>query len=438
MARDTLTGSRIRERRIMAGMKQSELARIAGISASYLNLIEHNRRRIGGKLLLSISQILNVEPSLLTEGAEATLIATLREAAQDRGRAEDGAAGPPPETALLEEFAGRFPGWAWLLADGQRRIDALERTVETLTDRMTHDPHLAASLHEMLSTVTAIRSTASILAEPAEIEPEWRDRFHRNLNEDSKRLAESSQALVRYLDTVDDVSSDLGSPQEEVDAFLGAHAWHFPALETGGTPDDVMRDNALGAVSRYLVRQVLDRYVADAEALPMGRLLDALEQVGPEPLSLSLRTGCDPARVMRRLASLPDSAGAGWFGLAACDASGTLTMRKAAKDFPLPRYGAACALWPLFTALSRPNVVLSQELEQTGRDPAMYQAYAIAQPVGTPQLNRDPLLEAHMLLIPRVAEEIGDAPLRVGVSCRICPRTDCEGRREPSILDGSF
>ena len=127
MARDTLTGSRIRERRIMAGMKQSELARIAGISASYLNLIEHNRRRIGGKLLLSISQILNVEPSLLTEGAEATLIATLREAAQDRGRAEDGAAGPPPETALLEEFAGRFPGWAWLLADGSMRLSARSR-----------------------------------------------------------------------------------------------------------------------------------------------------------------------------------------------------------------------------------------------------------------------------------------------------------------------
>ena len=76
MARDTLTGSRIRERRSIAGMRQADLARQVGISASYLNLIEHNRRRIGGKLLLDIAQVLGVEPSMLTQGAEAALIAT--------------------------------------------------------------------------------------------------------------------------------------------------------------------------------------------------------------------------------------------------------------------------------------------------------------------------------------------------------------------------
>ena len=79
MPRESLTGSRIRERRSMAGLKQADLARQIGISASYLNLIEHNRRRIGGKLLVNIAQALGVEPSMLTEGAEATLIATLRE-----------------------------------------------------------------------------------------------------------------------------------------------------------------------------------------------------------------------------------------------------------------------------------------------------------------------------------------------------------------------
>ena len=76
--REGLTGSRIRERRVMAGLKQAELAQQSGISASYLNLIEHNRRRIGGKLLLNIAHALGVEPQALTEGAEAALFATLR------------------------------------------------------------------------------------------------------------------------------------------------------------------------------------------------------------------------------------------------------------------------------------------------------------------------------------------------------------------------
>ncbi len=141
MTRDALTGSRIRERRVMAGQKQADLAKRIGISASYLNLIEHNRRRIGGKLLLNIAAALGVEPTALTEGAEAALIATLREAADDARLSG-------PEATRADEFAGRFPGWADVLATAQRRIATLERTVETLTDRLAHDPHLAAPLPE--------------------------------------------------------------------------------------------------------------------------------------------------------------------------------------------------------------------------------------------------------------------------------------------------
>ena len=73
--REGLTGSRIRERRTIAGLRQADLARQVGISASYLNLIEHNRRKIGGKLLLEIARALKVEPQVILEGAEAALIA---------------------------------------------------------------------------------------------------------------------------------------------------------------------------------------------------------------------------------------------------------------------------------------------------------------------------------------------------------------------------
>ena len=46
---ESLTGSRIRERRLALGVKQGALAQQVGVSASYLNLIEHNHRKIGGK-----------------------------------------------------------------------------------------------------------------------------------------------------------------------------------------------------------------------------------------------------------------------------------------------------------------------------------------------------------------------------------------------------
>ncbi|HEU0221365.1 MAG TPA: helix-turn-helix transcriptional regulator, partial [Paracoccaceae bacterium] len=55
MAR-SLAGLRIRERRTALGLTQVELAARAGISPSYLNLIEKNRRGAAGRVLLALAR----------------------------------------------------------------------------------------------------------------------------------------------------------------------------------------------------------------------------------------------------------------------------------------------------------------------------------------------------------------------------------------------
>ncbi len=428
---------------MIAGLRQSEVARRAGISASYLNLIEHNRRRIGGKLLLDIAQVLGVEPSSLSEGAEAALITLLREA-----RAADPMAGAEPDA--LEDLAGRFPGWARLLAGRHRRVVDLEHTVETLTDRLAHDPHLAAALHDMLSTVTAIRATAGILADTRELEPEWRDRFHRNINEDSARLANSSQALVTYLDEAGETDAALSSPQEELEAFLGAHGYHFESLED--VPDGASGSERIAAIlkegqerlhsasAQAMARSYLERYLEDARCLPMRRLTRALPRFGADPAALSQALNADLATVMRRLAVLPESAGVGPVGLVSCDASGTLILRKPLAGFALPRFGGACPLWPLFQALSRPLSPIRQVVRQSAREGGLFLTYAVSQPCarrGDPL--SDPLYEAYMVMLPLDGVRQDDrSPLELGVNCRICPRESCAGRREPSILTDGF
>ncbi|WP_417718836.1 short-chain fatty acyl-CoA regulator family protein [Salipiger sp.] len=431
MARDTLTGSRIRERRIILGMKQADLAREADISASYLNLIEHNRRRIGGKLLLRIAGVLAVEPSILTEGAEAALIASLREAA---GRARDSSA----ELDRVDEFAGRFPGWARLLAENRARIDTLERTVETLTDRLAHDPHLADSLHEILSTVTAIRSAASILVEPGGVDPDWQRRFHRNIHEDSARLADSSRSLAAYLEAEGQAAAGRGTPQEEVDAVLEAQAYHIAALDAGESVAAVLPvlGGDLTPMARALLARVLGRYAEDAARMPLDAVLGALDRTGADPLKLSRAFGTDPACAMRRLATLPPDAPCGAVGLAICDASGALTFRKPLPDFPIPRFGADCPLWPLFPALSRPMTVLVRLLRSAGRQTGTVRAFAVAHPATLPEANREPVYEAHMMIAP-VRHGPEDTVEEVGVTCRICPRTGCPARREPSLMGGA-
>lgn len=418
----------------MAGLKQADLARQIGISASYLNLIEHNRRRIGGKLLVNIAHALGVEPSMLTEGAEATLIATLREAAADAEITAD-------ETDRADEFAGRFPAWAEVLASAHRRIASLERTVEILSDRLTHDPHLAASVHELLSTAAAIRSTAQILAEPGELEREWRDRFHRNLNEDSLRLAESCKALVDYLDESGAAEEKRGVPQEELEAFVAASGYHYPELETSGTAVDALVQNSpelTTGAARQITAEVLGRYAVDARKMPLARMKEALDRVGFSPLALSEIFATDLASVLRRLASMPPEVLPDPVGLVTCDAAGSLLFRKPVDGFAVPRFGATCPLWPLFTALARPLTPLRRTLTQEGRGAAAFDAFSIAQPVGSRDFNQDPLFQATMLIRRIPGGRAEETPEAVGSTCRVCPRSACQARREPSILSEGF
>lgn len=435
MPESSMVGSRIRERRILSGLRQTELAQQAGISPSYLNLIEHNRRRIAGKTLLKLAEALEVEPSLLSEGAEATLIAGLREAAGDNS--SDGA-----ELERIEEFAGRFPGWARLLTDQFRRSETLEQTVQTLTDRLAHDPHLADSLHEVISTVTAIRSTASILVDIKELEPEWRARFHRNINEDSRRLAEGAEALVRYLESAPDTEAEIRSPQDELHAFLSDNGYRFDDLENGGGEAAIERlvesgEGLTSEAGRSLARAALHGYRSDAEALPRARLEAAVAKHGVAPARLCEELQMHAACVFRRLVSVsPDLAGP--VGLVTCDGSGSLIFRKPIDGFAVPRAAGGCALWPLFQVLGQPLQAVEARITQAGRDRETVTAYAVAEQVSPAGFGQMARYHAHMLLVPDRARG-SDTPARdVGVTCRVCPLNDCPARREPSIIAKGF
>ena len=434
-----LTGNRIRDRRIAMGLRQLELAKAAGISASYLNLIEHNRRRIGGKLLLEISRVLEVDPTHLSQGAEAGLLDALSRAASARPEIT-------AETQNAAEFSGRFPGWAALLAEQQERVETLERTVTALTDRLTHDPQLAASMHEVISVVTAIRSTSAILAGSDDIDPEWQSRFHRNMYEDSQRLAESAQGLVQYLDATDDGATEVGLtlPQEHLESWLAARNYVVEELERDTTISIdafLPNQNDLNAApaTQALAQEHLSQYQDDARVIPTGPALDVLAQYGLSPTHFAQHFGCDLAVVFRRLSVILAQQGKA-VGLVACDSSGTLTFRKPIEGFAVPRYGAACPLWPLFQALSRPMSPIRAVVEQSGHVPRRFQTYAIALPSSAVDFAAPTVFQATMLIVP---EEIADIPSgaginRIGSSCRICPRTACSVRREPSILQDGF
>ena len=415
MPRGALTGSRIRDRRVQAGLKQADVAKAAGISASYLNLIEHNKRRIGGKVLADIAKALGCDVTVLSEGAEAALIGALREAA----------AGSGAELAKLEEFAGRFPGWAALTAGQHERIGAIQGRVEALNDRLAHDPNLSAALHELLTAVTAIRSTTSILAGTEDLDPNWVRRFLATLDAEGRRLAGGAEALVRYFDASGPAAIEPGTPQEEVEAFFEARGWHLDEIEQGAAPQAVVSraEELRSSAGRALAFAAVERYAEDARRLPLAALAPF---VSSPPGAITERFGASPDVVLRRLAMVPGREA----GLVIADGAGAITFRRPISGFPLPKQGAGCGLWPLYQALTRPAQPLRATLEMPGDAPRRMRAEAVAMPRGGGDFGAPTVFETTMLLTPTT-----DAPGHpVGSTCRICPREVCPARREPSIL----
>ena len=428
MPQRQLTGTRIRSRRLDRGVSQSDLASRIGISASYLNLIEHNRRRIGGKILNDIARELGLEAAVLSDGVEAGLVDALRAAAAHQP-------GAGAETDQTEEFAARFPGWSAVVAGQARRLAELEERVTAMSDRLAHDPHLDTALHEVISVVTAIRSTASILVGSDGLDQDWQGRFHRNLHGDSLRLADASQALAAYLDTPKEEGRATFSPVEDVERFLERLGHHLPDLEGPEpvmSPQEIARDGiGLTAPGRQLAEVWLRQYRADALALPLDPLRDAARDLGHDPAAIAEALQVPLVTVLRRLAALPDDGDHPEMGLAICDGAGALLHFKPSLGFALPRTGPGCPLWPLYQALGRPGQALRSVVAMPGASAPRLTCYALAEPQGPVRFDAPPVVISTMLV---VADAAASAARPVGRTCRICPLPACAARREPSIL----
>ena len=422
MAERALTGTRVRNRRLDRGLRQAAVAKAVGISGSYLNLIEHNRRRIGAKLLGDLARVLEVDQAVLEDETSASIIAPLNIAA-----AEFPEAGV--EDAMAEELVARFPGWAGLIAAQQARIAQLNEKVEALGNRLAHDTQISASLHEVISTATSIRSTASILVETPDLDREWRARFHGNIDGDSARLAQSSQALLGLLDVeVAGVGDDATTAIEQAEAIWAAKGFHIPELEAG---ENMIWPDAPSDIVTQILTDWAMSYSKDAAQLPLSDFQTAAAQVAYDPARLAARFGVPLEVILRRLAQLATRASTPPMGIVRCDGAGVVTFQKPILDFRLPRAGAACPLWPLFQAFSQPGRAVRAVVRMSGPARTPFECFAIANPIGAVSFSAEPRYEAVMLVRPSRTE---DPPSIVGPGCRICPVQDCASRRQPSVL----
>jgi transcriptional regulator with XRE-family HTH domain len=408
----SLMGTRLRERRLALGRKQGEVALAAGISAAYLNLIEHNRRAVGGDVLGRLSGVLGMDAAAFSDAAEAAMLADLRQSAASVGA-------DAPE---VQAFLARFPVWAEIVAAQARRLAGLERSLAALNDRINHDPHLSTTLHDLLSAATAVRATVDILDDPGDIDAKQLARFQHNLAQDSTRLTQGARALVAYLDQGAQAASAL-TPQDEVTGWLAVRGWHLAEAEQGEIDFAGIATLATDA-AREMARRFAEQAVADAIAMPLA----VVAQMPPDPVQIAQTCGVDVLAACRRIASLPGAIA----GLVMCDGAGAITFRRDLPGFALPRAGAGCALLPLYTALCRPMQPVEAVVRTTGQPPQHFLLRAFCQTYLPRQFGGPERRAAAMLILPAPA---GSVPqITVGPTCRICAIDNCDLRREPSIL----
>jgi hypothetical protein len=192
-----------------------------------------------------------------------------------------------------------------------------------------------------------------------------------------------------------------------------------------------------------LTRRALASYAASALLMPYAAFVKAVDATGydVEALARQFRTSFE--QTAHRLTTL-QKAGAERvpFFFIRVDQAGNISKRLDGAGFPFARHGGACPLWSVHTVFLTPGQIQTQWLEL----PDGKRFFSIARTVmaggggyGRPRVQRAVALacaaeDADRLVYTRVRPEMrADAATPIGISCRLCQRTDCMSRAVPPV-----
>lgn len=224
-ANDIPIGQRVRERRRELNLTQGELARRVGMSVSYLSLIEHDKRTIGGRLLQRLARALETGLDALSDVSDSRVAQELTGIFSDSLFDPDDLGSRP-----AQRLVGTDPALGRAMLRLYRAYAEARGQVEALSHRLHQDPVLLELSHQILSRVTSVRSVSELLVEVEDIPPERRRRFHDSLAQESRNLGDVIAALLDVLNSAAS-SRETGNPADEVDDFIIDHNNYFPALE---------------------------------------------------------------------------------------------------------------------------------------------------------------------------------------------------------------
>src|SRR5437588_2332171 len=168
-------GRTVRRLRTERNLSQQALANRLGISASYLNLIEHDQRAVSGTLLIKLAEMFHLDLATLSGSQERRLEIGLREAFSDPllgvdavPEAEIGAlagSGPNAARAVLALYrawrVAREDAGGIALPSGRRILLPNEEARDLFSERANHFPTLEAAAEAIVADLGATPAEAN-------------------------------------------------------------------------------------------------------------------------------------------------------------------------------------------------------------------------------------------------------------------------------------
>ncbi len=460
-ARNPKLGSTIRRLRRENGLTQARMAEQLGISAPYLNLIEHNQRNVTATLLLKLADLFGLQLADIAQDDDTQLLSDLMEAFGDpvfgghdvlNTDIRDLVSGNPTAARAvltlydsyrrgqndLATLADRLGGEEIEAGGAQRRDLPSEAVSDMIQTNGNHFP-------ELESCAERIRAEAGIdLHEPFQDLVDYLEtRFDgirvvilpstaRHVRHGTVRrfdpvgrtliISEMLDACSRRFQVAHQIG--LLAAHDEIDALLDRHG-----LDEGE--------------ARALGRVALANYFAAALLMPYDRFLEAARAVRYDIEMLEHHFGASFEQVCHRLTTMQRKGAKGVpFHMVRVDLAGNMSKRFSGSGIRIPRHGSACPRWNVYAAFMTPGRIHTQ----LGRMPDGASFFCIARTVRNRGGGYGVSETYYSVGIGCAVEQAGELvyadgidlgnpaqALPVGVACRICERMDCRQRAFPPM-----
>jgi predicted transcriptional regulator/DNA-binding XRE family transcriptional regulator len=450
-------GAKVRALRRKVGLTQADMARRLDISPSYMNLIENDHRPLTAPLLIRLASEFDVDVASFAADEDSRLIADMMEVFGDPMFDELGVT-----NAEVRELVAATPGLA-------RAIDVLYRGY-------TQASESARSLAQRFDGPLAqVGVDAPLL--PSEEVSDLLERSHnhfprledaaeslwREAELDDDRLQDG---LVRYLNRRLDVKVEVIRAKDgggrtfrrfdpdkrelSLSEVLPPRSRNFQLahqialLKHRELLDTVAADKGLTTEdSRKLCRVALANYFASAVLMPYEPFLRAAREARYDVELLGHRFRTSFEQVCHRLTTLKRPGHEGLpFHFIRVDVAGNISKRFAGSGIRFARFSGACPKWNVFTAFATPGLIRRQLSVMPDGARYLCVARTVRSAVGGFHAGGAVYAVGLGCRVEHASELIysegldldsPQAARKIGVTCRMCERTDCAQRAMPAL-----